>query len=375
MFISKSCSFALSTRNILAAMALSVLLALPVMAMADTVLIETPQGNIEIELLTEDAPNTVANFLRYIDSGKYTKSFVHRSIPGFVIQGGGFTFNGTNPSGIVPFEQIDNEFNVSNTRGTVAMAKVPGQPDSATGQWFINLADNSASLDSDNNPDNDNDLDGDNGGYTVFARVIGDGMAVADAISQLDVINAQGSFTDLPVIDFNPENFILEENLVMTAVSKKDITPNPGDFVMNAGLNDAWYNPITDGQGFLITVFPDLNLVSMAWFTYDTDLPTQDETANLGSPGHRWLSAIGTINGDTAVMNIELTSGGLFDTTTEIQRTDPPGSDGTITLTFADCSSGLVEYDIPSIDRMGTVPIQRVAGDNIALCEALLSGE
>ena len=72
----------------LAAMALSVFLALPVLAIADTVLIETPQGNIEIELLTEDAPNTVANFLRYLDSGKYTRSFVHRSIPGFVIQGG-----------------------------------------------------------------------------------------------------------------------------------------------------------------------------------------------------------------------------------------------------------------------------------------------
>ena len=372
MFISKLFSFAVLTRTMLVAIALSVLLALPVMAMADTVLIETPQGNIEIELLTEDAPNTVANFLRYIDSGKYTKSFVHRSIPGFVIQGGGFTFNGSNPSGIIPFEQIDNEFKVSNTRGTVAMAKIGGQPDSATGQWFINLADNSSSLDSDNNPDNDSDSDGDNGGYTVFARVIGDGMAVADAISELVVVNADGAFTDLPTINFNPDNFILEENLVMTAVSKKDVTPGPEDFVMNAGLNDAWYNPITNGQGFLITVFPDLNLVSMAWFTYDTDLPAEDETANLGSPGHRWLTAIGTIDGDTAVMNIELTSGGLFDTASELQRTDPPGSDGTITLSFADCNSGLVEYDIPSIDRQGVVPIQRVAGDNIALCEALL---
>ena len=359
MFISKLCSFAVLTRTMFAAMAVSVLLSLPVMVIADTVLIQTPQGDIEIELLTEDAPNTVANFLRYIDSGKYTKSFIHRSIPGFVIQGGGFTFDGSGAPGIFPFETIDNEFKVSNTRGTVAMAKIGGQPDSATSQWFINLADNSSSLDSDN------------GGYTVFARVIGGGMAVADAISQLDVVDAQGAFTNLPVINFNPDNFIAEENLVMTAVSKKDVTPVPENFVMNAGLNDAWYNPITNGQGFLITVFPDLNLVSMAWFTYDTDLPAEDETANLGSPGHRWLTAIGTIDGDTAVMNIELTSGGLFDTATELQRTDPPGSDGTITLSFEDCSSGLVEYDIPSVDRQGSVPIQRVAGDNIALCEAL----
>ena len=359
MFMNKPCGFALLSRNMLAAMALSLLLALPVMAIADTVLIETPQGDIEIELLTQDAPNTVANFLRYIDSGKYTNSFVHRSIPGFVIQGGGFTFNGSGAPGIFPFERIDNEFKVSNTRGTVAMAKIAGQPDSATSQWFINLADNSDTLDVDN------------GGYTVFARVIGDGMVVADAISQLDVINAQDAFTNLPVINFvSPD--IVEENLVMTAVSRKDVTPAPENFVMNAGLNDAWFNPITNGQGFLITVFPDLNLVSMAWFTYDTDLPAEDDTANLGSPGHRWLTAVGTINGDMAVMNIEITSGGLFDAATEIQRTNPAGSDGTITLSFADCNSGLVEYDIPSIDRMGSVPIQRVAGDNIALCEALL---
>jgi hypothetical protein len=71
------------------------------------------------------------------------------------------------------------------------------------------------------------------------------------------------------------------------------------------------------------------------------------------------------------VMDIEMTSGGLFDTATEIQRTDPPGSDGTILLTFNSCNSGTVEYDIPSINRQGMVPIRRVVDDNIALCEAL----
>ncbi len=137
---------------------------------------------------------------------------------------------------------------------------------------------------------------------------------------------------------------------------------------MNAGLNDAWFNPATEGQGFFITVFAELGVVSLAWFTYDTVLPDQDAHANLGDPGHRWLTALGTIDGNRAVMDISNTSGGLFDTATQIERVN----DGTITLTFDDCNAGTVDYDIPSIAQQGSVPIERVASDNIALCEALI---
>ena len=144
-------------------------------------------------------------------------------------------------------------------------------------------------------------------------------------------------------------------------------------FQINAGLNDAWFNPDTDGQGFFITVFPELDAASLAWFTYDTELPPGDSQANLGDPGHRWLTATGPILGNQVQMDIEIASGGLFDESTDVQRTDPPGSDGTIKLTFTSCNSGTVEYDIPSINKRGTVPIQRVASDNIALCEALNS--
>jgi len=142
---------------------------------------------------------------------------------------------------------------------------------------------------------------------------------------------------------------------------------------INPGLNDAWFNPETNGQGFFITVFPDLNAISLAWFTYDTELPADDAQANLGDPGHRWMTAAGPISGNQAIMRIEMTSGGIFDTATQIDRTDPPGSDGTIVLTFDSCNTGTVEYDIPSINRSGTVPIERVADDNITLCEALIT--
>ena len=90
-------------------------------------------------------------------------------------------------------------------------------------------------------------------------------------------------------------------------------------FSINAGLNDAWYYPDTDGQGFFITVFPDLEAVSLAWFTYDTDLPADDDTASLGDPGHRWLTAVGPIAGNQAIMEIEMTSR---------QKWRPPSSAG-----------------------------------------------
>lgn len=140
---------------------------------------------------------------------------------------------------------------------------------------------------------------------------------------------------------------------------------------MNPGMNDAWFNPGTEGQGFFITIFPDANLASLAWFTYDTELPSGGNVANLGDPGHRWLTALGPIENNMAVMNIEMTSGGIFDAASDINRTNPPGSDGSITLSFSSCNSGTVEYDIPSVNRQGTVEIQRVATDNVVFCEAL----
>lgn len=142
------------------------------------------------------------------------------------------------------------------------------------------------------------------------------------------------------------------------------------EFTINAGLNDAWFNPATNGQGFFITVFPDLGFVTLAWFTYDTELPPIDATANLGDPGHRWLTAVGAIDGDMSEMTITITTGGLFDTPPDAPL--PNFNDGTITLKFNNCNEGTVSYDILSIDALGDVPIQRVAGDNVPLCNAML---
>lgn len=141
---------------------------------------------------------------------------------------------------------------------------------------------------------------------------------------------------------------------------------------INAGLNDAWYNPATSGQGFLITVFPVVKQMFVAWFTYDTERPTEDVEAVLGEPGHRWLTAQGPYAGNTATLTIYVTEGGVFDAVEPRARNDGIG-DGTMTIEFADCGEGLVTYEIASPHLSGEIPIQRIVNDNVAQCEALSS--
>jgi len=149
-------------------------------------------------------------------------------------------------------------------------------------------------------------------------------------------------------------------------------------FDLNAGLNDAWFYPATDGQGLFIIVYPKIPLLFLAWFTYETDTPdgvvlnrqpgaSQDLMALLGDDEHRWLTASGPYEGDSALLNITVTRGGRFDAGDPVEREVV----GTIELTFEDCKKGLVKYSIPSINRSGEVPIQRVANDNVELCEDL----
>jgi hypothetical protein len=138
--------------------------------------------------------------------------------------------------------------------------------------------------------------------------------------------------------------------------------------VINAGLNDAWYDPLTDGQGFTITVFEEKGTVSLTWFTYDTQLPEPGTTANLGDHGQRWLIAVGPFEGAQAELVVYSASGGLFDATLPVPELDPVGS---ILLQFDDCYSGMITYELPGIGRSGSIPIERVASDNIALCKAM----
>jgi peptidyl-prolyl cis-trans isomerase B (cyclophilin B) len=136
--------------------------------------IQTSLGDIEVELNQDKAPNTVSNFLRYVRSGYYSNTLFHRVIKGFMIQGGGFTPDfKPKESGVSINNEADN--GLKNARGTIAMART-SDPDSASTQFFINLA---------NNPFLDyRSKTPDGWGYAVFGHVIS-GMDVVDKIANV----------------------------------------------------------------------------------------------------------------------------------------------------------------------------------------------
>lgn len=145
----------------------------------------TSKGPIVIELDGEKAPISTANFLEYADAGAYDGTIFHRVIDGFMIQGGAFEPDMTQRQGGQP---IKNEWKngLSNTRGSIAMARLGNQPDSATAQFFINVADN-AFLDKPR----------DGAGYAVFGRVV-EGMEIIDAIRGVETTTRKGH-DDVPV--------------------------------------------------------------------------------------------------------------------------------------------------------------------------------
>jgi peptidyl-prolyl cis-trans isomerase A (cyclophilin A) len=184
-------------------------------------------------------PLNVANFLNYVNSGRYNGTFIHRSIPGFVIQGGGYTYDvGTNSAPhIAEFSQVLNEPGISNLRGTIAMAKLAapadggppnGGPNSATSEWFFNLADNSSNLDNQN------------GGFTVFGRVVGSGMTVVDAIAALPRFDLDG--TSGSTFDTVPlrTGATLADRLVFVN-SFQILNFKAGDYDFNGTVNAADY--------------------------------------------------------------------------------------------------------------------------------------
>lgn len=169
---------------------------------------DTSLGTIPVLLTPSTTPKTVANFLTYANSGAYTNSVVHRSVPGFIWQAGGYQLNSSGQVAAIPANSpVVNEFGASNVRGTIAMAKLGSDPNSATNQFFFNEADNSANLDKQNS------------GFTVFGRVVGDrGLAVMDAVGNVPVPTTAPMASPLdsaPLLNYTSGKAVQPANLVL----------------------------------------------------------------------------------------------------------------------------------------------------------------
>lgn len=160
----------------------------------------TSKGVFDIILYSLATPGTVDNFLDYVDAGRYNDTFFHRSVVDttnklHILQGGGFKYTSTDGFKSVTkyTTTVTNEPGISNRRGTVAMAKTPNNPNSASSEFFVNADDVNAS-----------NLDEQNGGFTVFGRVPESGLDVIDAIQDLptrsySISGLAGDFSKMPM--------------------------------------------------------------------------------------------------------------------------------------------------------------------------------
>ncbi len=174
----------------------------------------TSEGDIDVELLASAAPASVANFLSYANAGSYNNSFIHRSVPSFVIQGGGYAIANGKEITIAQNAAIAGEHTLSNTRGTLSFALSTG-PNSATNEWFFNLTDNTQLDDT-----------SDGGPFTVFGRITGDGLKVADAIAGLQIVNLGSPLDHLPVLpSYNQSTVQVADLVYVNTITALPLTP------------------------------------------------------------------------------------------------------------------------------------------------------
>ena len=209
----------------------------------DAVCVDTNAGEFCMELLPDVAPNTANNFLNYINEGRYDDTIIHRAVPNFVIQGGGYS---SNPLGTpIPKDAaVVNEFSLSNVRGTVAMARLGGQVNSATSEWFVNVVNNTS-------------LDTVDQGFTVFGRIIS-GMSVVDAIAALPRAdlrsNLGGAFGEVPLTDQDTDGVNTDDLVLVNRIYVTDVIVNDSDMGSGNGGGD-----------------PDNGVQTTATYTLSTD--------------------------------------------------------------------------------------------------------
>ena len=258
--------------------------------------VATTKGNVDIALYSATTPQTVANFSTY----DYSNVIFHRAPAGFVVQGGGFrTYAAPDVfEHIATPAMVPNEPGISNTYGTVAMAKVGDNPDSATSEFFFNLGDNSANLDSQN------------GGFTVFGRVAAPSLGTTlAALAAAPTANyavrlhtgplatdyTNSTFTDLPVNQLPLPATVDQSRLVkITSVSALPVLT----YAVTANTNPSVASAALTGSSLQLTALaPGLTSITVSATDVDGNVTPQTFTVTVQQTLAQWAAAQGTTPG------------------------------------------------------------------------------
>lgn len=228
--------------------------------------LNTTLGSVDMILYNTLTPQTVANFMTYVTAGDYTDAAFHRSESNFVVQGGGYkpASSPDNFTEVIDRTAVQNEPGISNLTGTIAMAKLGGNPNSATNEFFFNLGNNSANLDNQN------------GGFTVFGRVATPSMSVVTAMAALPTksyyINIagqlRGPFDNWPMnvpgaapSSMNIANIIKINSAASIPVLTYSITGNTNSSAVGAAISGAnvTLTPLAVGSSTITVTATDLD--------------------------------------------------------------------------------------------------------------------
>lgn len=337
---------------------------------------ETTSGNVFVQLSDAATPLTVANFLSYLNQGLYNNTIIDRSVSNFVVQGGSYTTDGTPIPTAAP---VMNEPGQSNVEGTIAMAKLPTDPNSATSAWFFNVADNSQNLDNQN------------GGFTVFGKVI-QGLDVLEQINQLPTISTTigpSSFASLPVVNLATGATPTADNLVTVSqviVAPKDtftatsdvpglvnpVIDSTGTMTLNVSPNASGYAHIAVtataiNNGTSVTDTFRVHVVASAARTLDVNVggsapgtinfqmgPADDGRVTLAGPG----TAVLQFTGD----NLALSGGSVTGDNVQLDSIAATGTTSASNLTILGtnfASSSVAVGDISTTGSLNTITINR----------------